>query len=186
MHRDGCADPVDTTRRGCERAPISFYTCCKTRREATMHVAATQEACLPILQRLKTLTACTGNFTAETVVTLEDTHPDVVATRIKPFVTFAYNVEEDGTVKSKSSGLTSWNGTQKPTLVKTFPSILNPAASSMSCMTHSVTMFMQSAGNRALACYIVLRTSIRSITVGHRHLTLKTERSPSWLDARSS
>ena len=75
------------------------------------------ECCAPTVRALWRHTLNCGHFAAEACCLLEESNPEVIA----PMWAFAlrmYDVEEDGTVISKTSGLTMFNGTPPPAVVR--------------------------------------------------------------------
>lgn len=75
------------------------------------------ECCAPTVRGLWRHIINCGHFAVEACYSLEESNPEVIA----PMWTFAlrmYDVEEDGTVISKTSGLTMFHGTPPPAVVR--------------------------------------------------------------------
>ena len=75
------------------------------------------ECCAPTVRALWRHVVNCGHFATQACYLLEESNPEVIA----PMWTFAlrmYDVEEDGTVISKTSGLTMFHGTPPPAVVR--------------------------------------------------------------------
>ena len=97
------------------------------------------ECCAPTVRALwRHLINC-GHFAAEACYALEESNPEVIA----PMWAFAmrmYDVEEDGTVISKTSGLTMFHGTPPPAVARVATSHIKGCPSTKSTGVYAVTV----------------------------------------------
>ena len=93
------------------------------------------DCCAPVIMCLYTHTFNCVNFAIQAIYELEKSNPEVLA----PLVTFAsrlFDVKDDGTLISKTSGLTFWEGTPpaSASIIRANGTYLKNCPSSMSVM----------------------------------------------------